>query len=118
MDIQKKKILQTKSFYFAVRIVKLSKVMKNERKEFTLSDQVLRAGTSIGANISEAQQAQSRADFLSKLNIALKEAVETEYWLRLLEATEYLSPSEYASLAKDCDELIKILVSAVKKIKK
>ena len=118
MDMQGRKILQTKSFYFAIRIVNLARVMKSERKEFSLTDQILRSGTSIGANIAEAQQAQSRADFLSKLNIALKEAVETEYWLRLLEATQYLSADEYESLARDCDELIKLLVSVVKAVKK
>ena len=110
--------LQNKSFRFAVRIVKLTKMLKAERKEFILSNQLLRSGTSIGANIVEAQQAQSRADFLSKMNIALKEAVETDYWLRLLEATEYLSTVEFTSIHADCDEIVKILVSSVKSAKK
>ena len=109
--------IQEKSFAFAVRIVKLCKLLRIERKEFTLSNQLLRAGTSIGANVTEAQQAQSRADFLSKLNIALKEASETEYWLRLLEATDYLTTSEFESIYEDCDELVKILVSSVRSIK-
>ena len=109
--------IQEKSFAFAVRIVKLCKLLRIERKEFTLSNQLLRAGTSIGANVTEAQQAQSRADFLSKLNIALKEASETEYWLRLLEATDYLMTSEFESIYEDCDELVKILVSSVRSIK-
>ena len=82
-----------------------------------LCNQLLRAGTSIGANVAEAQNAQSRADFLSKLNIALKEATETKYWLRLLEATDYLKKDEYLSIIKDCVELEKILVSSVKSIK-
>jgi four helix bundle protein len=91
--------------------------LRSNRKEFILSNQLLRSGTSIGANISEAQQAQSRADFTSKLNIALKEATETEYWLRLLVATDYLNDSEFNSIVQDCDELIKILVSSIKTIK-
>ena len=109
--------IQEKSFAFAVRIVKLCKLLRIERKEFTLSNQLLRAGTSIGANVTEAQQAQSRADFLSKLNIALKEASETGYWLRLLEATDYLTTSEFESIYEDCDELVKILVSSMRSIK-
>ena len=109
--------IQNKSFHFAIRFVKLSKILKAERKEYTLSNQLLRAGTSIGANVSEAQQDQSRPDFLSKMNIALKEAVETEYWLRLLEATDYLTTAEFASIHADCEELVKILVTAVKHAK-
>jgi len=109
--------IQEKSFAFAVRVVKLCKLLRAERKEYTLSNQLMRSGTSIGANVTEAQQAQSRADFLSKLNIALKEATETEYWLRLLEATEYLTKSEFESIHSDCDELVKILVSSVRSIK-
>ena len=112
-----KENIQNKSFHFAVRIVNLCKLLKTERNEFTLSSQLLRSGTSIGANISEAQEAQSRADFVSKLNIALKEARETEYWLRLLEATEYLSAVEFHSIIADCEELIKILVTSVRSAK-
>ena len=106
--------IQSKSFSFAVRIVKLCRLLRTDRKEHILSKQLLRCGTSIGANVAEAQHAQSRADFQSKLNIALKEASETEYWLRLLEATEYLSTAEFESIYKDCDELVKILISSVK----
>ena len=109
--------IQEKSFQFAIRIVNLYKLLRTERKEYTLSNQLLRSGTSIGANIAEAQQAQSRADFLSKLNIALKEAYETTYWLRLLEATDYLTNQEFHSIYTDCDELVKILVSSVKSVK-
>ena len=111
------KNLQNKSFRFAVRIVKLCKCLRSERNEYILSKQLLRSGTSIGANISEAQQAQSRADFLSKLNIALKEASETEYWLRLLAETDYLTKAEFESIYADCDELLKILVASVRAIK-
>ena len=109
--------IQDKSFHFAVRIVRLCKLLRDERNEYTLSKQLLRSGTSIGANISEAQQAQSRADFLSKLNIALKEASETEYWLRLLFATEYLSKPEFDSVYADCTELSKILTASVRNMK-
>ncbi|MEE3429138.1 MAG: four helix bundle protein [Ruminococcus sp.] len=96
----------------------LFKHLSNDKKEFVLSKQVLRSGTSIGANISEAIQGQSKKDFLSKMNIALKEANETEYWLRLLKATGYLSENEYKSIYKDCIELEKLLISIVKTSKK
>ena len=109
--------IQEKSFSFAVRIVKLCKLLREQRKEYVLSKQLLRAGTSIGANVMEAQNAQSRADFCSKLNIALKEATETKYWLRLLEATDYLTRVEFDSIYPDCVELEKILVSSIKAIK-
>ena len=112
-----KQNLQNKSFSFAVRIVKLCKILRDERKEYILSKQLMRCGTSIGANISEAQHAQSRADFLSKLNISLKETTETRYWLKLLEATDYLSKTEYVSIDSDCEEIEKILVASVKTIK-
>jgi len=97
--------------------VKLYKHLCAEKKEYTLSKQLLRSGTSIGANVAEAQQAQSRADFLSKLNIALKETSETKYWLRLLQATDYLTEKEAASMLRDCTELEKLLVSIIKKLK-
>ena len=106
--------VESKSFRFAVRVVKLCKHLRDTKKEFTLSKQLLRSGTSIGANIAEAQQAQSRPDFISKLNIALKEAVETDYWLRLLQATDYLSVAEFDSIIADCKELEKLLTSIVK----
>lgn len=109
--------VEIKSFRFAVRIVKLSKHLQGVKKEYTLSKQLLRSGTSIGANVAEAQQAQSRLDFISKLNIALKEAVETNYWLRLLKATDYLSQTEFNSIFADCRELEKILTSIIKTTK-
>ena len=86
----KDNVVKDKSLEFAVRIVNLYKFLVNEQKEFVMSKQILRSGTSIGANIREAEQAQSRADFINKLNIALKEANETEYWLELLIRTEYI----------------------------
>ena len=106
--------VEIKSFQFAVRIVKLCKHLRDTKKEYTLSKQLLRSGTSIGANIAEAQQAQSRPDFISKLNIALKEAVETNYWLRLLQATDYLTQAEFQSIFSDCRELEKLLTSIIK----
>ena len=106
--------IEQKSFQFAVRIVKLYKHLRVAKKEFVLSRQLLRSGTSIGANVAEAQQAQSRADFISKLNIALKEAAETNYWLRLLQATDFLSDAEFQSIHNDCRELEKILTSILK----
>ena len=109
--------VEEKSFHFAVRIVKLSKFLAESKKEFILSKQLLRAGTSIGANIVEAQQAQSTADFIAKLSISLKEACETEYWLRLLKATEYLSEKEYVSIITDCREIVKMLTAIVKSSK-
>lgn len=109
--------VERKSFLFAVRIVKLSKHLNANKKEYVLSKQLLRAGTSIGANIAEAEQAQNRADFISKMNIALKEAVETNYWLRLLQASNYLSENEFLSIHGDCGELEKMLTAIVKTAK-
>ena len=110
--------VERKSFLFAVRIVKLSKHLNTAKKEFILSKQLLRAGTSIGANIAEAEQAQSKADFISKMNIALKETVETNYWLRLLQATDYLSDAEFSSIHSDCKELERMLTAIIKTAKK
>ena len=110
-------VIESKSFSFAVRIVKLCKNLQSDNKEFVLSKQLLRSGISIGANVAESQQAQSRADFISKLSIALKEAVETNYWLRLLYATDYLSSTEYSSVITDCKELEKLLTAILKTTK-
>ena len=107
-------ILEQKSFRFAVRTVNLCKHLRGTKKEHTLSKQLLRSGTSVGANIAEAQQAQSKADFISKLSIALKETAETKYWIRLLSAPGYLSEQEYRSIFSDCVELEKMLVTSVK----
>lgn len=107
-------ILEQKSFQFAIRMVNLCRHLRSTKKEYTLSKQLLRSGTSIGANIAEAQQAQSKADFIAKLSIALKETTETKYWLRLMFATDYLSQTEYRSVVSDCIELEKMLVASVK----
>ena len=104
-------IIETKSFDFGVRIVKLIQYLCEEKKEFVLSKQLLRSGTSIGANVSEAQRGQSKPDFYAKLAISLKEANETRYWIRLLHATQYLSEKEYSSLDTDINEIISILVA-------
>ena len=103
-----------KSFDFAVRIVNLYKHITNNKKEYVLSKQLLRSGTSIGANVTEAQRGQSRADFAAKMAIALKEAYEAEYWIRLLYKTEYMNETEYQSIHKDIEELISLLITICK----
>jgi len=113
----KKDLLRKKSFSFALRIVKLSKYLQKEQREYILSKQVLRSGTSIGALIREAQYAQSKADFLHKLMIALKEANETEYWLQLLKESDYITKKMYDSIYPEIDELLKLLITSTKKIK-
>ena len=107
-------VIETKSFVFAVRVVKLYQYLCDKKKEYVLSKQLLRAGTSIGANVAESQQAQSKADFISKVSIALKETAETKYWLRLLNATGFLSDIESKSITADCEEIEKILTSIIK----
>ena len=107
-------ILERKSFQFAVRTVNLCKYLRSTKKEYTLSKQFLRSGTSIGANVREAEHAQSKADFLNKSNIALKEANETCYWLELLHETGYITTAMYDNIFADCEEILKILISIVK----
>ena len=111
------RVIQAKSFQFAIRIVNLCKYLQAEKKEFIMTKQLLRCGTSIGANIAESQQAQSRPDFISKLNIALKESYETNYWLRLLYETQYLSQEQFDSVVADCSELERLLISIIKTAK-
>ncbi len=106
--------LKDKSYQFAIRIVKLSDFLQRDKKEYVLSKQALRSGTAIGALIREAEFGQSKADFSSKMNISLKEANETAYWLSLLKDTEFISENQYLSLQSDCRELIAMLVSTVK----
>ena len=103
-----------KSFEFAVRIVNLCKYLRYKKKDFVLSKQLLRSGTSIGANVHEGRRAQSRADFLAKMSIALKESNETYYWLKLLYRTEYLTKDEYLSMREDIDEILRILTAICK----
>jgi four helix bundle protein len=108
----------TKSKAFAVRIVRLYQYLRDKKSEYTLSKQLLRSGTSIGANVREASQAQSAKDFASKMNIALKEANECEYWLELLHETGYLTKAEFSSIRKNCAEVNKLLISIVRTLKK
>ena len=104
-------ILLVKSKSFAIRIIRLYQFLSLEKKEFVLSKQLLRSGTSIGANAKEASRGQSRADFASKISVSLKEASESEYWLDLLYETEYISREEYTSLQQGLSEIIRILMS-------
>lgn len=109
-----KSILLEKSYNFALRMIKLFQFLAAEKKEFILSKQVMRSGTSIGANIEEANQAESKADFIHKLSIANKEAFETNYWLRLLRDSDVLTQKQAESLITDCEELQKLLISSIK----
>lgn len=112
--MEKSSVLKDKSYAFAVRIVKMYQVFTSERKEYVLVKQLLRSGTSIGANVAEANGAISDLDFSAKISIAYKETLETKYWLNLLKDTGYLSEKEFESLYKDADELGRILFSTLK----
>ena len=114
----KENIIQQKSFLFAIRIINLYKYLINEKKEFILSKQILRSGTSIGANIEESIGGQSEKDFLYKISISYKEARETIYWLKLLKETEYIKVDEFESIYNDAEEICKILGSIQIAIKK
>lgn len=111
-------ILRDKSYSFALRVVKLHKHLTDEHKEYTLSKQVLRSGTSIGALTREAQYAQSIKDFINKLSIALKEANETEYWILLLKDSEYITQKMYENIQPDISELKKLLTASINTAKK
>lgn len=110
-------VIAEKSYGFAVRVVNLYKHLSEKKKEFVLSKQLLRSGTAIGALVHEAEHGQSKSDFLHKMNVALKEANETLYWLRLLHDTSFVTDAEYNSINDDAVELIKILISIVKTTK-
>jgi len=112
-----KSIVGDKSYKFALRIIKLSKYVIETKKDYILSNQILRCGTSIGANVKEALQAESKKDFTHKMNIALKEATETEYWLDLLYDSKIIDKKSYNSVINDCIELIKLLTSIIKTTK-
>ena len=107
-------VLLVKSKRFAVRVVKLNQYLNDVKRERVISNQLLRSGTSIGANVHEGVYGQSKADFTAKMSIALKEAVETEYWLELLYETEYITAEQYESIRTDCGELAKMLIATVK----
>ena len=109
--------IEVKSYDFAIRIVNLHKYLNRQKEIHSLSNQMLRSGTAIGALIQEAVHAQSKADFLTKMNVSLKEANETMYWIRLLHSTHYLKDNEFASIHKDCEEIVKLLASIVKTTK-
>ena len=107
-------IVLVKSKSFAIRVIRLYQHLTETKKEFVLSKQLLRSGTSVGANIVEAHNAMSKREFISKMNISLKEAAETEYWLDLLNAADYISKKEFQSINTDCVEIKRLLVSIIK----
>lgn len=111
--MMKENILADKSIAFAARIIKLNQYLTKSKKEAVISKQIVRSGTSIGANISEANYGQSKADFISKMHIALKETAETEYWLKLLKLSEYITDEMAKSLLADCLELKRILIASI-----
>lgn len=110
----KDNVVRDKSFAFALRVVKLAKYLESEKREFVLSRQLLRSGTAIGALVREAEHAESKADFIHKMSIALKEANETSYWLELLYRGEYIDTQRFESIGSDSEELIKLLTAIVK----
>lgn len=110
-------LIQSKSFDFAVRIVKLHQYLVAEKREYRLSDQIVKSGTSIGANVEEGIGGQSKRDFIAKFQISLKEARETHYWIRLLVATNYITTQEADSLLADCKDIVNILTAILKKAK-
>ena len=112
--MERDNIVLEKSTAFALRIIKMYQYISAQKHEYVLSKQALRSGTSIGANISESIRAQSRADFFSKLSIALKEAEETHYWLTLLVQGNYITEESFQSMDNDCDEIIRLLVAITK----
>ena len=117
-DFLNNNAIEEKSFNFSIRIVNLYKYLTADKKEFVMSKQLLKSGTSIGANVAEAQRGQTKPDFNTKMNIALKEANETQYWLKLLYKTEYISEKEYLRIENDIREIIAILVSICKRTNK
>ncbi len=112
--MKKENVILTKSYDFALRIVRMYQHLSAEKKEFVLSKQVLRSGTSVGANIEEAIGGISKADFKAKMSIAYKEARETDYWLRLLRDSGYIDAQSYNSISNDCSEILKILYTIIK----
>jgi len=114
MKTTNENLIANKSKSFAIRCINLYKYLCDEKKEYVMSKQLLRSGTSIGANVKEAIRGQSKADFGAKMNIALKEASESEYWLELLQETDFISNNQAESILADCRELLKILMSIVK----
>ena len=110
-------VIANKSYAFALRMIRLYQFLSEQTKEYVLSKQLLRSGTAIGAMVKESEHAQSKADFLNKMNVALKEANETEYWLMLLKDTQYINENEFDSINADCTEILRLLISIVKSTK-
>ncbi len=117
MNNQRENPLKDKSYLFAIEIVKACQFLVNEKREFVISKQFLRSGTSIGANVEEANQAESKADFIHKLSISNKEAFETHYWIRILRDTNYLDTHKSETLIANCEELLKLLTASIKSAK-
>ncbi|MCK6614234.1 MAG: four helix bundle protein [Ignavibacteriaceae bacterium] len=113
----KDNIIREKSFLFALRIVKLGKYLREEKRDFILSKQIIRSSTAIGALVRESEYAESKADFIHKMTIALKEANETEYWIELLYKSDYISEESYSSISNDVKELLRILIKIIKSTK-
>lgn len=111
-------ILKDKSFAYAIRIVRLAQFLQSKKKECVISEQVLKSGTAIGALVREAEYGQSKADFINKMSIALKETNETDYWISILFCTDYFEEKMFKSLTSDCLEILAILVTIVKTAKK
>ena len=118
MNEKKENVLLKKSFAFAIKVVRLYQYLVGEKKEYVLSKQLLRSGTAIGALVREAQNAESKADFIHKLGIAQKECDETSYWLELLKETDYLIKDEFESINENAVELLKIIRSSILTIKR
>ena len=110
-------LLHAKSYVFALRIIRMTKFLRENKQEFILSKQILRSGTAIGALVRESEFAQSRPDFINKLSVALKEANETNYWLNLLKDSDYIANNSFDSIDSDCGELIALLISSIKTVK-
>ena len=114
---RKDSLLHAKSYAFALRVISMNRYLREEVQEFVLSKQILRSGTAIGALIRESEFAQSQADFINKLSIALKEANETDYWLNLLHDSQYINEISFDSMENDCGELIALLISSIRTVK-
>ena len=110
-------LLHAKSYVFALRIIRMTKFLRENKQEFILSKQILRSGTAIGALVRESEFAQSRPDFINKLSVALKEANEPDYWLNLLKDSDYIANNSFDSIDSDCGELIALLISSIKTVK-
>ena len=116
--MKQENVIQDKSYAFAIRVVRLHKYLVDEKREYELSRQLVKCGTSIGANVEEALGGQSDKDFIAKMSIAYKEARETHYWLRLLHDTDFIEVKHAASMLQDCEELLRILSSILNTMKK